>query len=756
MRILNVIMCLNPIDGGGSVERVYQLSRYLALIGEDCTILTTKQGWDEEYIRKLGNVKVVALPYISSRFKIPIGIFGWLKRNIHNYDVVHLAMNWTVITACVYPFLRYYKRPYVYSAMGWLRIEGRCKLLKYIYRILFTKPMIRQANACIAITKREVGEYENLGVSREKISLIPNGVTIEPFLNFRDDDIFRTRYHIDSRPIILFIGRFNRIKGPDLLIEAFSKVSDTFSNYQLVIAGNDYGFLVELKRIAQLCRVDKKVTFLGPIFDKEKISAYRCADLVVIPSRFDTMTIIALEAALSGVPVLLTKQCDFNELQEEGAGLAVEASSEGLAEGLRTLLSKQKELKEMGRAGKEYVLKKYDWNYICKQFNEVFQKCILFKEEPIRRIVISAINVTEAGPLSILKECLNYLSAELAKAYEIVALVHDKALFDYKNIRFYSFPVAKRSWLIRLFYEYIYFYKFSGKIKPHLWFSLHDMTPNVKSGIQAVYCQNLTPFYSLSLKDVYLGGYKFTLFNLLYRYLYVINIKKNDFVVVQQESVRNKFRQFAKGCRILVAYPNMTLQPSGNLTSENGNIFFYPAFPRVFKNFEVICNATKILLKQGIDNFEVVFTLDGHENRYSKYIYNSVKSIKNIKFVGILPREKVFEFYNKANCVIFPSKLETWGIPIDEAKLFSKPILLADLEYVRETVGEYEKVKFFNPDDPLELADAMKGMINRTIVFDKTQAPVVPDHFARNWRELFDILLSEKNKISKNKFSRVR
>lgn len=376
MRILNVIMCLDPINGGGSVERIYQLSKHLSLMGKDCTILTTRQGWNEEHVRKLGSVKVVALPCISERFKIPIGLFGWLNRHILDYDIVHLAMNWTMINVITFLYLRYHKRPYVYSAMGWLAIDGRSKLIKYIYRTLFTKPMIRNAKTCIAITKREVDDYESLGVDRKKISLIPNGITLDSFLADHKDEVFRSRYHIDSRPIILFIGRLNLIKGPDLLIKAFAAITDAFSSYQLVIAGNNYGFLDELKRLVQLHKINNKVTFLGPIFDVEKGSAYRSADLFVIPSRFDTMTIVALEACASGTPVLLTKQCDFDELQEAGAGLAVDSSVEGLEGGLSKLLSKPEKLKEMGICGKEFVLETYNWTYVCKQFIEVFQKAV--------------------------------------------------------------------------------------------------------------------------------------------------------------------------------------------------------------------------------------------------------------------------------------------------------------------------------------------------------------------------------------------
>lgn len=373
MRILNVIMCLDPIHGGGAVERIYQLSRYLSLAREDCAILTTRQGWDQEHVRKLGNVKVIALPYISERFRIPIGLFGWLKKNIRDYDVVHLAMNWTIINVITYLYLRYYKRPYIYSAMGWLKIDGRFKFIKYIYRAIFTRGMAKHAKMCIAVSKREIGDYEQLGVDRKKISLIPNGLIAESIPKDGDNQIFRNNYHIDSRPVILFIGRLNLIKGPDLLIQAFAKISEKFPDYQLVIAGNNYGFLNELKRLVAENKIDNKVTFLGPIFGAEKFSAYQSADLFVIPSRFDTMTIVALEAGASGTAILLTKQCDFDEIQEKGCGLAVDASVEGLEKGLRILLSDRKKLKEMGDRAREYVLKTYNWNDICREWIKIFE-----------------------------------------------------------------------------------------------------------------------------------------------------------------------------------------------------------------------------------------------------------------------------------------------------------------------------------------------------------------------------------------------
>jgi len=365
---------------------------------------------------------------------------------------------------------------------------------------------------------------------------------------------------------------------------------------------------------------------------------------------------------------------------------------------------------------------------------------IMDKKEK-KKIVVSAVNLTEGGPLSILKECLEYLANDLAGEYQIIALVNNARAFSYPDIKFYAFPLSKKSWLMRLYYEYIYFFWFSKKIHPYLWLSLHDMTPNVQADIRAVYCHNASPFLPLELKDIRWGGYKFVLFKLFYRYLYAINIKKNDFVILQQDNLRNRFRKLIGANRIVVAYPNMNLKHQTNPVTADSKVFFYPAFPRVFKNFEVIGRAAVELLRQGISNFQVIFTISGRETRYARHIYNSFKQVKNIKFLGLQSREKISELYENSDCLIFPSLLESWGLPITEAKLFSKPIILADLEYAHEAVSLYDKVKFFDPEDYMQLAGLMKAVMDKTIVFDKTQARTISPPFSRSWKELFAILL---------------
>lgn len=357
--------------------------------------------------------------------------------------------------------------------------------------------------------------------------------------------------------------------------------------------------------------------------------------------------------------------------------------------------------------------------------------------------MVSAINLRSGGTLSILKDCLDYLSGDLSHKYNIVALVHSKKLINVKNVTYYEFPDSIKSYLKRMYYEHMYFRRFSKKINPYLWLSLHDITPNVQSDILAVYCHNASPFYELSLKDAILDQ-KFVLFNLFYKYLYMINIKKNDYVIVQQNWMREEFKKMYGINNIVVAYPDInTIQPVISNKDKQGEIFsfFYPAYPRFFKNYEVICEAVKKLNTNPINNFQVFLTINGTENRYSRYVYEKYKNLNSLKFIGLQSREMIYEYYSKTDCLIFPSKLETWGMPITEFKYFNKPILLADRKYAHETIGEYEKVKYFDPANALELSNFMRLIINSDLTYDKNKSTEIEPPFSKNWRDLFDILL---------------
>ncbi len=361
-------------------------------------------------------------------------------------------------------------------------------------------------------------------------------------------------------------------------------------------------------------------------------------------------------------------------------------------------------------------------------------------------IVISAINFSEGGPLSVLNDCLAYAASYLTDSYKIVALVHSRMLFDIPSICFIEFPKAKHSWLNRLYFEFIYFSHLSRQLKPFLWLSLHDITPNVEATRRAVYCHNPSPFYILPLRQA-LMDYNFFLFNKFYRHLYKINIKKNDYVIVQQRWLRKEFVKLFKPQRVIVARPEVLTYWKDEKKSEcylcenQVTSLIYPAFPRVFKNFEIIGDAIQHIRERGIADIEILITLGGLENKYARWLFERYGCLKEIKFIGLQPRDTIYRLYHEVDAMIFPSKLETWGLPLTEFKICEKPILAADLPYAHETIGQYDKVKFFNPDDSKGLADLIIRLHQGKLEYDRTLPETPEFDCTEGWGELFDLLL---------------
>lgn len=367
--------------------------------------------------------------------------------------------------------------------------------------------------------------------------------------------------------------------------------------------------------------------------------------------------------------------------------------------------------------------------------------------------MVSAVNIVSGGTYSILDSLLRSASefAVQNPHWRIVAYVHRHGMFNYSNIEYVEVPWAKRSWLYRIYAEYFYFKRVSKSLDPKVWLSMHDITPSVKADVRAVYCHNPTPFYRLKLSDLRFD-YKIVLFTLFYKFLYKINIHRNQYVIVQQEWIRDAFSTMfgLSDKKIVVAFPERD-----SLRSEQKNMaerdlnkecrFFYPSLPRQFKNFEVVCRAAQILERQGINNFKVTLTLAGTETKYARWVYEKYKELKCVEFVGLIPYDEMEGRYAETDCLIFPSFLETWGLPISEFMVYNRPILTADLPYARETSCGAKLCEYFDPLSGDDLAQKMKKVIEGDLTdFKPVVRHEVREPMVDSWMKLCKLLTNDR------------
>jgi glycosyltransferase involved in cell wall biosynthesis len=152
----------------------------------------------------------------------------------------------------------------------------------------------------------------------------------------------------------------------------------------------------------------------------------------------------------------------------------------------------------------------------------------------------------------------------------------------------------------------------------------------------------------------------------------------------------------------------------GKFVERSEVIFIYPTKAEVYKNIHTLIEAFQRVTR-GSCAAALLLTIDGTENRYSRYLKHKAASNNAIKFVGTLGFNELMEKLGSSHALVFPSKLETWGLPLSEARSLGKLIIASDMPYARETLSGYDNVLFFDPDSPDDLSRCLQQVIDGSV-----------------------------------------
>jgi len=369
LKILLVNNTIDPVTGGGSANRTIQVAEALInCYGVECTVLSTDCGFDGDIKNLNDKIRIVQLPCINDRYYIPL--FNWkrLKDLLSKVDAIHLMSHWSILNAIIYVFARLYKKPYTFCPAGTLHIYGRSSLLKKCYNFVIGKRIIKNAYRCIAITELEKQDFLKYDIPEEKLIIIPNGIDSEIFYpNYDASFKFQQRFNLINIPYVLYMGRLNMIKGVDILLNAYKDFFVNFPDLHLVLAGPDEGLGGSLIKEIKKYSLEKTVHLVGYIEGDDKVGAYTGAKLLVVPSRREAMSIVALEAGACGTPVILTTECGFDEVKEVGCKVVQPLPNE-LSSGIQNMLSAPNDLKKVGNNLRELILRQYTWKKTAEKY----------------------------------------------------------------------------------------------------------------------------------------------------------------------------------------------------------------------------------------------------------------------------------------------------------------------------------------------------------------------------------------------------
>ena len=389
MKILQVTPEFYPSTGyGGGPIVAYEISRTLVQRGHEVTVYTTdadnKTLRLNNGIKNIDNIKVYYFKNISNSMAYKLKLFvspsmiRIISREINNFDLIHVHDYRTFQNILVHHYAIKHGIPYVLQAHGSISPSFYQKQRqKKIFDEIFGYAILRDVSKVIALTSIEALQYKKMSVNRNKIEIIPNGINLSEYSILPEKGEFRRKYSIGAdEKIILYLGRLHKIKGLDLLVNAFADLAKELDNVRLVMVGLDDGFLSTIKKQVKDFKIAEKVLFTGPLFERDKLMAYVDADVYVLPSVYEIFGIAALEACACGTPVIVTDRCGIADIVDGNVGCVVEYDTDQLREAIFRILSDVELVRKFREKGRKLVGEYFSWDKIIKKIEGLYEDCI--------------------------------------------------------------------------------------------------------------------------------------------------------------------------------------------------------------------------------------------------------------------------------------------------------------------------------------------------------------------------------------------
>lgn len=394
MKILMVIPYLASAYGGTS-QVVQSLANTLGQLNINVDVVTTNAEDSQTLsvpINQWISEHHYRVRYFSSWHRSDLvfspSLIQWLVEHIQHYDIVHTHTLFAPIVTLTHAICRIHQRPYIMTPHGmldsWALAYKAWK--KRVYYACFEKSALECAKSIQVLSLSETEQVNQLG--HLQTTFIPNGIHPQEFERLPSVELFYQHFpELKGKILILFLGRIDPKKGLDLLAPAFANVRTTFHNIHLIVAGPDS---INFTPTVQSYFADRNcldaVTFTGMLSGSLKYAALAAANLYVSPSYSEGCSMSILEGMASGLPCIITTECNFPEAAKHGVAHVVNPNPNAIETALMTCLHHPSEAKDMGERARQFIFENYSWDQIASKLKLEYSRIL---ETPIKADVTS-------------------------------------------------------------------------------------------------------------------------------------------------------------------------------------------------------------------------------------------------------------------------------------------------------------------------------------------------------------------------------
>lgn len=217
---------------------------------------------------------------------------------------------------------------------------------------------------------------------------VSNGIDLQQFAipPKEQQEVLREKYHLPTVPIVLYIGRLDKEKRVEILIESLSYLKNTIQ-FHVVIAGKGEEMKELLELVQKLGMVDR-VSFIGFVEESDLPKLYALASVFVMPSTAELQSLVTMEAMALGLPVIGARAGALPYLikPNQNGFLFEPDNPEDLAKKLQLILEDKTVQRSMGKQSLE-LIKEHDIRHIVKEMESLYMKIIAAKQGEISQAV---------------------------------------------------------------------------------------------------------------------------------------------------------------------------------------------------------------------------------------------------------------------------------------------------------------------------------------------------------------------------------
>lgn len=322
MKIAVVISTFPPHLGGmGAVA--FKEAEELAARGHQVSVFTLKYPRTDYLNDQIYNFNIKRLwPFLKIG---DAGVVPQLAWQLDDFDVVHFHYPfYGAILSTLFVHI-FKKKNLVVTYHMEAQSRGFKKFLQKFCDWIGARVFLNAAQKILVVSEHAVANSKILKTvvsqNPNKIKILPNGVDLENFYPWPEE---MEKIKPQGDKVLLFVGNLLPVKRLDLILQVLKNLKDT----RLLVVGGGYDFK-NYQNLAQKLGVKNRVSFEGRISDPRILNNYyNLADAIIVPSDYESFSLVALEALSSGAPLVVSSGVGLNkEISAANVGEVFEAGN---------------------------------------------------------------------------------------------------------------------------------------------------------------------------------------------------------------------------------------------------------------------------------------------------------------------------------------------------------------------------------------------------------------------------------------------